>query len=414
MPGSTSTSGIGKFSASTTTASKVGRVELAARVRTQRAVGDLGQRAVRQPRRARARPLARSSRARRARRPARAPRAAPSRSETAAAAAARRYEAHVERTRAPLPERSARRRSAARRQSGVRTAAVIAAATRGGDVGAGAQREERRPGSRQTAAERAGVDGRALDDGQTRHERRPARLGDRVFERAADEREVAAVQPVDERAQVGPLPHGIGERHRRAEQRARLRRFDLEIGMHDDGRQARRHRQPQDVGRVRAADEHEPAADARRDVVGVRRSGAEPLAFERAGDQRLGATTGADQRVDRDDRGGGAGRAAAEAARQRQPLADASARRRAVRRACVSSASAATPAVFCAASRGRRPPSPSMLSIRTPGVSPGRNRAVTSSPGSSSAKPRTSKPHATFDTVAGAKAVTEVMVRSGC
>jgi hypothetical protein len=36
-------------------------------------------------------------------------------------------------------------------------------------------------------------------------------------------------------------------------------------------------------------------------------------------------------------------------------------------------------------------------------------RAVTSSPGEASAKPSTSKPQATFDTVAGAKAVTASM-----
>ena len=40
------------------------------------------------------------------------------------------------------------------------------------------------------------------------------------------------------------------------------------------------------------------------------------------------------------------------------------------------------------------------------GRRPAAKRAVTSSPGASSAKPSTSKPHATFDTVAGAKAVT--------
>ena len=46
-------------------------------------------------------------------------------------------------------------------------------------------------------------------------ERRPARLGDRVFERARDEREVGAVKAVDERAEVRPLPDGVGERHGR-------------------------------------------------------------------------------------------------------------------------------------------------------------------------------------------------------
>ena len=37
------------------------------------------------------------------------------------------------------------------------------------------------------------------------------------------------------------------------------------------------------------------------------------------------------------------------------------------------------------------------------------NAAVTSSPGSWSANPNTSNPHATFDTVAGANAVTDSM-----
>src|SRR6266852_1835332 len=42
-------------------------------------------------------------------------------------------------------------------------------------------------------------------------------------------------------------------------------------------------------------------------------------------------------------------------------------------------------------------------------TAPGAKRAVTSSPGALSAKPRTSNPHATFDTVAGANAVTDSM-----
>ena len=64
-------------------------------------------------------------------------------------------------------------------------------------------------------------------------------------------------------------------RHGVAKQRARLRGLDLEIRMDHDGRQARRHRQRDDVGRIGAADQHEPAADGRRDVVGMRRAGAE-------------------------------------------------------------------------------------------------------------------------------------------
>jgi hypothetical protein len=52
-----------------------------------------------------------------------------------------------------------------------------------------------------------------------------------------------------------------------------------------------------------------------------------------------------------------------------------------------------------------------MSAIRTPA---GAQLAVTWSPGSCSAKPRTSKPHATFDTVAGANAVTDIMSGSTC
>ena len=47
-----------------------------------------------------------------------------------------------------------------------------------------------------------------------------------------------------------------------------------------------------------------------------------------------------------------------------------------------------------------------MPSMLTP---TGTTRAVTSSPGDASAKPSTSNPQATFDTVAGANAVTSVM-----
>src|SRR5439155_1456314 len=72
----------------------------------------------------------------------------------------------------------------------------------------------------------------------------------------------------------------------------------------------------------------------------------------------------------------------------------------------VSSAWTATPAVLRAASRGSRPPSPTISSMSTWGSGPSLNRADTSSPGASRAKPRTSKPHATLETVAGANAVT--------
>src|SRR5690349_15361217 len=75
-----------------------------------------------------------------------------------------------------------------------------------------------------------------------------------------------------------------------------------------------------------------------------------------------------------------------------------------------SSACAATPAVFRDASRVSRPASPEIPAMVTPPL--GDKAAVTMSPGSCSANPSTSKPHATFDTVAGAKAVTAFMERS--
>ncbi len=239
------------------------------------------------------------------------------------------------------------------------------------------------------------------------NERRPARLGNRVLERARDQREVAAVQAVARARPGSPTagrrrPAARSCRAARAPSRSRSRdRDERRPPSGPAGTGSRTH-----VRRAGTPHEHEAAADGRRDVVGVRRSGAEPLAFERAGDEHVGRAARAEQRVDRHDRRGGARRAAAEAARQRQSLADASATRRAARRAPVSSASAATPAVLRAASRGSRPPSPSMSSIGTPADA---KRAVTSSPGASSAKPSTSKPQPTFDTVAGAKAVTDVI-----
>ena len=134
------------------------------------------------------------------------------------------------------------------------------------------------------------------------------------------------------------------------------------------------------------------------------------LAFERAHEQTYRApAVRPTQRIDGDHRGNSACGASAETARERQPLADvqrdaARGPDRQRRAAC-----AATPAVFFAASRGRRPPSSEMLVITTP-AGPSIHRAVTSSPGSCRANPRTSNPHATLETVAGAKAVTAFIV----
>ena len=130
------------------------------------------------------------------------------------------------------------------------------------------------------------------------------------------------MERVDERAEVGPLTDRIGERHRIAEQGARFRGLDLEIRMHDDGGQAVRNGQAHDIGRARAAHEHEAAVQTWRDVVGMCRPRAQPLAFERARQQRVDWKPRADQGVHRHDRRDRARGAAAEAARQRQPFRD--------------------------------------------------------------------------------------------
>src|SRR5690606_5184682 len=64
--------------------------------------------------------------------------------------------------------------------------------------------------------------------------------------------------------------------------------------------------------------------------------------------------------------------------------------------------------VFFSASLGKRPLSPSILTIRTPGCST--IRMDTSSPGCSRARPRMSKPQTRLATVAGAKTRTKSFV----
>jgi hypothetical protein len=123
------------------------------------------------------------------------------------------------------------------------------------------------------------------------------------------------MQPVDQRTQVRPLLHRVSEGNTGPEEGAGRRRFDFEIRMDHHRGEPSRYRQPNDIGRVRAAHEHEAAADCRRDIVCVRRSCAEPFAFERAGDERVDRGVRSQQRIDGDHRRRGTRRAAAEAAR---------------------------------------------------------------------------------------------------
>ena len=177
--------------------------------------------------------------------------------------------------------------------------------------------------------------------------------------------------------------------------------------VHDDGRQSGWYRQLDDVERMGMADEHEAAADCRHDVIRMRRSSAQALAFERARDQHVARRMCVREAHRRRRR---RRRRLPRCRRGRSPAAapcESSGRCRARRRALVRSACAATPAVLRIASRGSRPSSPAMSSIGDAALD--ETRTVTSSPGPSMAKPSASNPQPTFDTVAGANAVTDRM-----
>ncbi len=78
------------------------------------------------------------------------------------------------------------------------------------------------------------------------------------------------------------------------------------------------HRQMHDVGRMRASGQHEPAVERRRHVVGMRRAAAGLLPRHRAGEEDVERGGTAEQLVDGDHGGDGAGAAAADAAFERQ------------------------------------------------------------------------------------------------
>ena len=208
MPGSTSTSGIGKFSASTRALRSRG-VELAARVRAERAIRDFGERAVGQAREISSAATARWSR------------------DVQAAVGRQPLE------RAPCAANDARRRTRWPRASlrsactrehvrpagdrgnvGLRlaadvgpTAAVIASATgRAMSAPQSAKSEGPEPDRLQPRAP-ASTAARLIARNRVRG--RAARLGDRVLERTADLRKVSTMQAIDERPEIRPLPYRI-------------------------------------------------------------------------------------------------------------------------------------------------------------------------------------------------------------
>ena len=245
----TSTSGIGKFSASTTTASSV------AGSRSPRANGRSARSAISVSERRDSRAISSSLHGSIVSGTYRPPSgASPANSAVREGhrrrAAAGGYELHV--------GHDARAVRSDRRHVGLRLAADVLPDGRGHRGGDGlrrrriaAQREQRRPRAGQAAAERARIRGRLLDLREARDQRRAPRLGNRVLERSRQLIEVRTMERVDERAEVRPLPDRVAERHLRAEQRSRARGLDLEIGMDDDRGQTGRHRQADDVGRIR-------------------------------------------------------------------------------------------------------------------------------------------------------------------
>src|SRR5262245_30142303 len=99
------------------------------------------------------------------------------------------------------------------------------------DVVAPAEREHRGTGAREAAPERARRHRRALDRLEAGHERRALRFADAVLERTPEQREIGSVERVDEGPEVRPLLDRVRELDGIAEQGARLRRLDLEVGV---------------------------------------------------------------------------------------------------------------------------------------------------------------------------------------
>ncbi len=423
MPGSTSTSGIGKFSASDDNASQWrrrvrGACTDAARGRRSRSASGVAQ-----PRQFALAPRLDRSRARRARRRAPALRASRSsarrdvgRSLAIAIVRGRAPRVVTKRmsttTRAPCPRPA--------RHVGLRLAANLGL-HRAVIASRDACRDLVRLGRARTATARSP---RGCCPARRRRpppldRARPGTSGARrgsAIESSSDRLisvEVVGVQAVHERAEIGPLLHRVVQRHRRCRAaRAPWRsRFRDQDGRRPPSSPAR-DRQRARCRAATRANQHEAAADARRDVVGVRRAGAEPLAFERA---RQSASPSSSSR--RAAHLTATTAAAALAALPPRPLDSGSPLRMVQRRSrAAHRASSAAPGPRRRRVRSRLARQPAAVTLDGVDGHAARDERAPSlrSPGSSRAKPRTSKPQATFDTVAGANAVTEVMSGSSC
>ncbi len=212
------------------------------------------------------------------------------------------------------------------------------------------------------------------------------------------------VQRGHERAQIAGVGDDVGQREGAAgELRARLGRRDLAVRVDDDDEQAVGDRQPHQVERVVAPDEHDAAQHGRGDVVGVGRPARRALAGHGALHEGVRGERASQGLVGRDRAGRRRRAGAAQPARERHPLLAATRRRPATPPSAAarrSTSAAATLAALRAASRGSAPPSPVTPASSTPGRSD--TSTSTTSPGRCKASPSTSNPGPRFDTVAGA------------
>ena len=116
----------------------------------------------------------------------------------------------------------------------------------------------------------------------------PLRLDQEVFQAGADQIEVAGRATGDE----GSDPAAVldGELHRDLAQRRIRRAFRVSTltgGMQHDGDDAAGHWQSLHERRLLPRGKHQPAEQARHDIVPMRRIGCDALAFERKGQQLL-------------------------------------------------------------------------------------------------------------------------------
>ena len=164
-------------------------------------------------------------------------------------------------------------------------------------------------------------EGRLAGPGVAGVQRDAVRLGHAIHHRRAQERPVAALEAQDEAGQGRGLPHRVGARDARGENGAGAGGLDA-VGR---GREHEAQRGVDGEARVaqglRPEDDDGAAQEGRRGVVGVA-AGHHGLGLQGAAQQGLGVERAAEERVRGEGAGHRRGRAAAEAAGEREALLD--------------------------------------------------------------------------------------------